>query len=70
MPERYAAIAEALIARGYQIVMTGAPTVVFTVVLTAGLLVTTEAMVAEKPEKKAPMGMPPGGGGMGGDMDF
>jgi chaperonin GroEL len=36
----------------------------------AGLLVTTEAMVAEKPEKKAPM-MPPGGGmgGMG-DMDF
>jgi len=35
----------------------------------AGLLVTTEAMVAEKPEKKAPM-MPPGGdGGMGG-MDF
>jgi len=36
----------------------------------AGLLVTTEAMVAEKPEKKAPMGMPPGGGGMGGDMDF
>ena len=35
----------------------------------AGLLVTTEAMVAERPEKKAPM-MPPGGGGMGGDMDF
>jgi chaperonin GroEL len=39
----------------------------------AGLLVTTEAMVAEKPEKKAP-GMPPGGGmgGMGGmgDMDY
>ncbi|MBV8408224.1 MAG: chaperonin GroEL, partial [Alphaproteobacteria bacterium] len=34
----------------------------------AGLLVTTEAMVAEKPEKKAPA-MPPGGG-MGGDMDF
>ncbi len=36
----------------------------------AGLLVTTEAMVAEKPEKKAPQ-MPPGGGmgGMG-DMDF
>ncbi len=34
----------------------------------AGLLVTTEAMIAEKPEKKsAPM--PPGGGGMG-DMDF
>ncbi|MCB8882527.1 chaperonin GroEL [Acidisoma cellulosilytica] len=36
----------------------------------AGLLVTTEAMVAERPEKKsAPM---PGGGGMGGmgDMDF
>ncbi|MBV9782394.1 MAG: chaperonin GroEL, partial [Acidisphaera sp.] len=34
----------------------------------AGLLVTTEAMIAEKPEKKAPP-MPPGGGGMG-DMDF
>ena len=36
-----------------------------------GLLVTTEAMVAEKPEKKAPM-MSPGGGGMGGmgDMDY
>jgi len=34
----------------------------------AGLLVTTEAMVAEKPEKKgAPM---PPGGGMDGDMDF
>jgi chaperonin GroEL len=38
----------------------------------AGLLVTTEAMVAERPEKKAPSG---GGGGMGGmggmgDMDF
>jgi chaperonin GroEL len=37
----------------------------------AGLLVTTEAMVAERPEKKPPMGGPPGGGmgGMG-DMDF
>jgi chaperonin GroEL len=35
----------------------------------AGLLITTEAMVADKPEKKEPpMGMPPGGG-MGG-MDF
>jgi chaperonin GroEL len=40
----------------------------------AGLLVTTEAMVAEKPEQKAPM--PHGGGGMGGmgggmgDMGF
>ena len=34
----------------------------------AGLLITTEAMVAERPEKKAPP-MPPGGGGMG-DMDF
>ena len=33
----------------------------------AGLLVTTEAMVAEKPEKKAAPAMP--GGGMG-DMDF
>jgi chaperonin GroEL len=34
----------------------------------AGLLVTTEAMVAEKPEPKSPPAMPPGGG-MGG-MDF
>jgi len=34
----------------------------------AALLITTEAMVAEKPEKKAPAPMP-GGGGMG-DMDF
>jgi chaperonin GroEL (HSP60 family) len=34
----------------------------------AGLLVTTEAMVAEKPEPKHPPVMPPGGG-MGG-MDF
>jgi chaperonin GroEL len=33
----------------------------------AGLLITTEAMVAEKPEKKAPA--MPAGGGMG-DMDF
>ncbi|MBB2204533.1 chaperonin GroEL [Gluconacetobacter takamatsuzukensis] len=35
----------------------------------AGLLITTEAMVAERPEKKAP---PAPGGGMGGmgDMDF
>jgi chaperonin GroEL len=37
----------------------------------AGLLITTEAMVAEKPERKAAPAMPPGGGmgGMG-DMDF
>ena len=34
----------------------------------ASLMITTEAMVAEKPEKKGPP-MPPGGGGMG-DMDF
>ncbi|MBV9836213.1 MAG: chaperonin GroEL, partial [Alphaproteobacteria bacterium] len=33
----------------------------------AGLLITTEAMIAERPEKKAP---PMPGGGMGGDMDF
>jgi chaperonin GroEL len=33
----------------------------------AGLLITTEAMVAEKPEKKAAPAMPPGGMG---DMDF
>ncbi|MCW8307758.1 chaperonin GroEL [Acidiphilium sp. PA] len=39
----------------------------------AGLLVTTEAMVAERPEKKSPQGGAGGGmGGMGGmgDMDF
>jgi chaperonin GroEL len=35
----------------------------------AGLLVTTEAMVAEHPKKDSPMPMPGGGGGMGG-MDF
>jgi chaperonin GroEL len=37
----------------------------------AALLITTEAMIADKPEKKAPP-MPGGGGmgGMGGDMDF
>jgi chaperonin GroEL len=37
----------------------------------ASLLITTEAMVAERPETKAPAGGPPGGdmGGMGG-MDF
>ncbi len=33
----------------------------------ASLLITTEAMVAEKPKKESPMpAMPPGGGGMGG----
>ena len=39
----------------------------------SGLLITTEAMVGEKPEKKSGPSMPPGGmGGMGGmgDMDF
>ncbi len=37
----------------------------------AGLLITTEAMVAERPEKKAPAGGPPGGGmGDMGGMDF
>jgi chaperonin GroEL len=35
----------------------------------AGLLVTTEAMIAEHPKKEPPMPMPGGGGGMGG-MDF
>jgi chaperonin GroEL len=37
----------------------------------AGLLVTTEVMVAERPEKKTPPAMPGGHGGMGGmgDMD-
>jgi chaperonin GroEL len=40
----------------------------------AALLITTEAMIAERPEKKSGGGMPHGGGGgmggMGGDMDF
>jgi len=36
----------------------------------AGLLITTEAMVAERPEKKAPAGGPGGGMGGMGDMDF
>jgi chaperonin GroEL len=35
----------------------------------AGLLITTEAMVAEVPKKQVPPAMPPGAGGMGG-MDF
>jgi chaperonin GroEL len=34
----------------------------------AGLLITTEAMVADRPEKRA-QSLPPGGGGMG-DMDL
>ena len=38
----------------------------------AGLLITTEAMVAEKPKKESPMPAGGPGGGMGGmgDMDF
>ncbi len=38
----------------------------------AGLLVTTEAMIAEQPKKESGSGMPGGGGGMGGmgGMDF
>lgn len=38
----------------------------------AGLLITTEAMIADRPEKKGPPMGGPGGGGMGGmgDMDF
>jgi len=35
----------------------------------AALLITTEAMIADKPEKKGPPGGMPGGGGMGGGMD-
>jgi chaperonin GroEL len=35
----------------------------------AGLLVTTEAMIAEAPKKQTPPPAMPGGGGMGG-MDF
>ena len=35
----------------------------------AGLLLTTECLVADVPEKEKPMPMPPGGpGGYGGDM--
>jgi len=34
----------------------------------AGLILTTDAMVAELPKDEKPMGMPPGG--MGGGMDF
>ncbi|MGI8699232.1 MAG: chaperonin GroEL, partial [Mycobacteriales bacterium] len=34
----------------------------------AALFLTTEVVIADKPEKSAPAG--PGGGGMGGDMDF
>ena len=34
----------------------------------AGLMLTTETMVAELPKKDEPVGMPPGGGGMGGGM--
>jgi chaperonin GroEL len=38
----------------------------------AGLLITTEAMVAEAPKKESAPAMPGGGGGMGGmgGMDF
>jgi chaperonin GroEL len=36
----------------------------------AGLLVTTEAMIAEAPKKETPAPAMPGGGGMGGGMDF
>jgi chaperonin GroEL len=36
----------------------------------AGLLITTEAMIAEKPEKKTSAGGPPGGMGGMGDMDY
>ena len=35
----------------------------------AGLMITTEALVSEIPEKDSPMPPMPGGGGMGG-MDF
>ena len=36
----------------------------------AGLLITTEAMVAELPKKDEMPQMPPGGGGGMGGMDF
>ena len=35
----------------------------------AGLLITTEAMIGDKPKKESAPAMPGGGGGMGG-MDF
>ena len=40
-----------------------------TVNIVAGLLITTEAMIAEKPKKDAPLPAGGPGGGMG-DMDF
>ena len=36
----------------------------------AGLMITTEAMVAEAPKKEEKHAHAPGPGGMGGDMDF
>ena len=36
----------------------------------ASMLLTTEALVADFPEKKREAPMPGGGAGMGGDMDF
>ena len=36
----------------------------------AGLMLTTEALIAERPKKNAPAPAPGGGGGGGGDMDF
>jgi chaperonin GroEL len=38
----------------------------------AGLLITTEAMITDRPKKDSAPSMPGGGGGMGGmgDMDF
>ena len=36
----------------------------------ASILITTEAMIAEKPKDKAPAPMPGGGGGGMGGMDF
>jgi chaperonin GroEL len=36
----------------------------------AGLLLTTECLVTEIPEKEKPAPMPGGGGGMGGGMDY
>ena len=35
----------------------------------AGMILTTEALITDKPEKKAPAAMPGGPGGMG-DMDY
>lgn len=36
----------------------------------AGMVLTTEAIVVDKPEPKDAAPIPPGGGGLGGDFDY